>query len=133
MIRNVDYGQIEQANVSAQGRAVFQICSADGTPLTVTWSESAPQSGCWVDTSEQDLQLRSWSESQGLWVEVKPFVKCSIPGIATGLLAGDGVELSCLLLQKQRLVAQFQFLGLVLHTSHVHLCCHLCQQVCILS
>ncbi|MBO4212447.1 MAG: hypothetical protein J5878_07320 [Oscillospiraceae bacterium] len=98
MIRNVDYGQIEQANVSAQGRAVFQICSADGTPLTVTWSESAPQSGCWVDTSEQDLQLRSWSESQGLWVEVKPFVKCSIPGIATGLLAGDGVELSCLLL-----------------------------------
>ncbi|MBQ1372047.1 MAG: hypothetical protein IIY70_03865, partial [Oscillospiraceae bacterium] len=92
-----DYGQIEQSNLSASGTAVLQNCKADGSALSITWSDTAPQSGCWVDSSEPEPRLRSWSESQGLWVELNPFVKCAIPGIAAGLLAGDGVELDCLL------------------------------------
>ena len=95
MEEGVDYGSIGQSNMSDVGTACFEACGPDGTPRTVTWADAAPESGCWVDTSETEPKLRAWSESQGLWVEVSPYVKCALPGIAAGLRAGDGVELSC--------------------------------------
>ncbi len=93
MTEGEDYGAIAQQNLLERGGTIFTPCDADGTPRTVLWSDTAPESGCWVDTGELTPTLRSWSQSQELWVEVTPYVKCEIPGIAKGLRAGDSVEL----------------------------------------
>ena len=91
--QGVDWGKIEQHNVCGEGRAGFLPCAVDGTPWTVTWSDTAPASGLWVDTGEVEPVLKTWSESRGLWAEVNPYVKCSIPGIAKYVSPGDCVEL----------------------------------------
>jgi hypothetical protein len=90
----VDYGLIEQDNACDRGALRFTPCAADGTELTVTCSDTAPASGLWVDTSEPEPRLLSFSQSQNAWVETLPYVKCLIPGIAKGISAGDGVELT---------------------------------------
>lgn len=95
MEEGVDYGQIGQSNLSDNGTAVFEACGPDGTVRTVTWADTAPESGYWVDTTEAEPKVRAWSESQGLWAEVTPYLKCAMPGIAKGVCAGDGVELAC--------------------------------------
>jgi cell division protein FtsX len=82
MVEGEDWGSIAQSNTCEQGGTLFTPCDADGTPRTVLWSDTAPAQGCWVDTGEPAPTLRSWSQSQGLWVELTPYVKCQIPGIA---------------------------------------------------
>ena len=93
MIEGEDWGAIAQENILEQGGTIFTPCDAEGTPRTVLWSDTAPEQGCWVDTGEAAPTLRSWSQSQGLWVELTPYVKCQVPGIAKGLRAGDSVRL----------------------------------------
>lgn len=93
----VDWGKIEQHNVCSRGVISFTPCAVDGTPWTVTWSETAPESGLWVDTSEVEPAMKAWSESRGLWAEVSPYVKCCIPNIAKNVSPGDCVELELLL------------------------------------
>ena len=89
-----DYGSIALSNSCGQGGTVFEPCGADGTLWNVTWSDTPPASGYWVDTTEAQPTVRVWSQSQSLWLEVSPYVKCSIPGIARGLRPGDCVELT---------------------------------------
>lgn len=89
-----DYGSIALHNACSQGGTVFEPCGADGTPWDVSWSDTAPASGYWVDTTEDTPTVRVWSQSQSLWLAVSPYVKCSVPGIARGLRAGDSVTLS---------------------------------------
>ena len=89
-----DFGSIDQSNTCSEGGTVFEPCGADGTVWNVTWSDTAPASGYWVDTSEDQPTVRVWSQSQSLWQEVSPYVKCAVPGIAKGLRAGDSVTLS---------------------------------------
>jgi hypothetical protein len=93
MAEGEDWGTIAQRNCFEEGGTLFTPCDADGTPRTVVWSDTAPAQGCWVDTSEETPTLRAWSQSQGLWVDLVPYVKCEIPGIAKGLRAGDSVVL----------------------------------------
>ena len=93
MVEGEDWGSIAQSNTCDEGGTLFTPCDADGTPRTVLWSDTAPAQGCWVDTGEPAPTLRSWSQSQGLWVELTPYVKCQVPGIAKGLRAGDSVSL----------------------------------------
>ena len=88
-----DYGSIALTNTCEQGGTVFEPCGADGTLWNVTWSDTAPQSGYWVDTTEDQPTVRVWSQSQSLWLEVSPYVKCSVPGIGKGLRPGDSVTL----------------------------------------
>ena len=90
----VDYGAIDQSNYCDQGGTVFEPCGADGTPWTVTWADTAPADGYWVDTTEAAPRVRHWDQSLRLWQEVSPYVKCSVPGIALGLRAGDSVTLT---------------------------------------
>lgn len=93
MVEGEDWGTIAQQNLLEQGGTIFTPCDADGNPRSVVWSDTAPEQGCWVDSSEEVPTLRAWSQSQGLWVDLVPYVKCEIPGIAKGLRAGDSVEL----------------------------------------
>lgn len=94
MVRDVDYGSIALTNTCSEGGTVFEPCGADGTAWDVTWSDTAPASGYWVDTTEDTPTVRVWSQSQSLWLEVSPYVKCAVPGIAKGLRAGDCVTLT---------------------------------------
>ena len=96
-----DYGSIAQYNECEQGGAIFTPCDAAGQAREILWSATAPASGCWVDSSEPEPTLRIWSQSQGLWTELAPYVKCSLPNIARGLRAGDSVELFCRLESSQ--------------------------------
>ncbi len=93
MLEGEDWGEIAQSNLCEQGGTVFTPCDAEGTPREVLWSDAAPEQGCWVDIGEPELTLRTWSQSQGLWAELTPYVKCQVPGIAKGLRAGDSVTL----------------------------------------
>ena len=95
MIPEEDYGSIALTNSCSQGGTLFEPCGADGTLWNVTWSATAPAGGYWVDTTEAVPSVRVWSQSQNLWLEVSPYVKCTVPGIAKGLRAGDAVSLSC--------------------------------------
>ena len=95
MLAGEDYGDIAQENICSLGGTLFTACDAEGTALEVLWSDTAPAQGCWVDSSEPEKHLRRWSQSQGLWTELTPYVKCAIPGIAKGLRSGDSVELFC--------------------------------------
>lgn len=95
MLPNVDYGDIAQSNECQLGGTVFVPCGPNGEELDTVWSDTPPAQGYWVDTSEPEATLRIWSQSQGLWVETNPYVKCSIPGIAKGLRTGDSVDLFC--------------------------------------
>ena len=96
-----DYGDIAQHNSCDQGGTLFTPCGPDGEARSIQWSAAAPAGGCWVDSSEPEPRLRVWSQSQGLWTELAPYVKCAIPGIAKGLRAGDSVELFCRLESNQ--------------------------------
>lgn len=89
----VDYGSMGQKNVCTEGTATIQACNAEGTVCAVTWADAAPSSGYWVDTTESEPKLKAWSESQGLWLETNPYLRCAIAGAAKGLRAGDGVTL----------------------------------------
>ena len=89
----VDYGSMGQRNYCTEGAAVIQACNAEGTVCAVTWSDVAPESGYWVDTTESEPKLKAWSESQGLWLEANPYLRCAMPNAAKGLRAGDGVDL----------------------------------------
>ena len=91
----IDWGSIALENACSTGSVRLTPCGADGTEWEIVWSDSDPGTGLWVDTSEPEPVLRAWSESQGLWTEVTSYVKCRIPGIAKGVLAGDGVRLRC--------------------------------------
>lgn len=101
MTEGEDYGSIAQYNECGQGGTLFTPCDSEGSALELIWSDTAPAQGYWVDSTEPVPTLRLWSQSQGLWQEVKPFVKCQIPGIAKGLRAGDSVELFCRLESNQ--------------------------------
>lgn len=94
LIPDEDYGSIAVTNSCSRGGTVFEPCGADGTPWNVTWSDRAPAGGYWVDTTEEQPTVRVWSQSQSLWLEASPYVKCAVPGIAAGLRAGDCVSLS---------------------------------------
>ena len=94
MTEGEDYGAIAQENLCEEGGTLFTPCDEAGNPRTVIWSGEAPAQGCWVDTGEETPTLRVWSQSQSLWTELTPYVKCAIPGIAKGLRAGDCVELT---------------------------------------
>ena len=94
MLAGEDYGSIARRCRCSIGRAVFEPCGPDGTVRSVVRSATAPTGGYWIDASEPEPVLKAWSESQGLWVPAASYVKCSVPGIARGLNAGDGVELS---------------------------------------
>lgn len=96
-----DYGDIAQHNSCDLGGTLFTPCDPDGETRTVVWSDTAPAGGCWVDSSEEAPVLRVWSQSQESWAELQPFIKCSIPGIARGLNAGDSVQLFCRLMGNQ--------------------------------
>lgn len=89
-----DYGSIARTNTCEQGGTLFTPCGPDGTAWDVTWSDTAPAGGYWVDTTEAQPTVRVWSQSQSLWQEVSPYVKCAVPGIAKGLRAGDSVTLT---------------------------------------
>ena len=93
MIEGEDYGSIALENRCGTGTVRFTPCGIDGTAWNVTCSDTAPESGFWVDTSEPEPVMRCRSASQGLWTAVNPYVKCEVPGIARGLSAGDGVKL----------------------------------------
>ena len=95
MRRNVDYGEIAVVNDVSDGVLVLEPCGADGALRTVTWSDTAPAGGFWVDTSEEDPTVRCWSQSEGLWRAAQSYVRCSAPGIAAGLSAGDAVSMVC--------------------------------------
>lgn len=95
MRRGTDYGEIAAANHVSDALLVLEPCGADGTLRTVTWSDTAPAGGFWVDTSEEEPTVRCWSQSEGLWRAAQSYVRCSAPGIAAGLFAGDAVSLTC--------------------------------------
>ena len=88
-----DFGSVSLENRCGAGTVRFSPCGIDGTVWSVTESDTAPESGFWVDTSEPEPEMKCLSSSQGLWIAVNPYVKCEIPGIAKGVSAGDGVEL----------------------------------------
>ena len=90
-----DYGDIGRLCRCSIGQVRFEPCGPDGAVRSVVRAETAPESGFWIDASEPEPVLKAWSESQGLWVAAASYVKCSMPGIARGLSAGDGVELRC--------------------------------------
>lgn len=94
MTRGEDYGVIGQKNVCRSGSILLQICDERGNVLDVTDSTDAPESGYWVDGSQPDPVLRYRAEAADVWADVSPYVKCSIPGIAKDVTAGDGVELA---------------------------------------
>ena len=94
MVRGEDYGVIGQKNVCRSGAILMQTCDERGSVLTVTDSRTAPESGYWVDSSQPDPVLRYRAAAGEDWAEVSPYVKCSIPGIAKYVSAGDGVELA---------------------------------------
>lgn len=89
-----DYGSIALTNSCSEGGTLFEPCGADGTAWDIAWSDTAPAGGYWVDSTEAQPTVRVWSQSQSLWLEVSPYVKCAVPGIARGLRAGDSVKLS---------------------------------------
>lgn len=93
MRRNVDYGEIAVKTVISGRTLVLEPCGADGTLRNVTWSDTAPAGGFWVDTSEESRTIRCWSQSEGLWRAAQSYVRCSVPGIAAGLSDGDGVKM----------------------------------------
>ena len=95
MEEGTDYGSIAQTNSCSLGGVRFEPCGPDGTPWEVSWSDTAPAGGYWVDSGEESPCLRSWSQSQNAWVETASYVRCAVPGIARHLRAGDGVELFC--------------------------------------
>ena len=95
MQADVDYGKIAVMNSISTGTLVCEPCGADGEVRTVAWSDTAPASGFWVDTSEENPTVRCWSQSEGLWREAQSYVRCSLAGLSAGLNAGDAVELSC--------------------------------------
>ena len=93
MTRGEDWGTIGQENRCVSGTIRMETCDADGNVLTVTGGAEAPESGYWVDTGGGDPVLRWRAEAGQSWAEISPYVKCSVPGIAKYVSAGDGVEL----------------------------------------
>lgn len=93
LIRGEDYGSIRADFTFRRGAAVFTPCTFDGTEIQITKGNTAPADGYWIDTSEPNWILRSYSQSQGQWLAATAYVKFAAAGIARELRAWDGVEI----------------------------------------
>ncbi len=92
---DVDYGAINVENNCAAGRLYAVPCDIDGVSRSVIWADVPPDGGLWVDTSAETPTVSAWSQSDGLWKAVQPYIRLEAPGIARGLAAGDAVDFVC--------------------------------------
>lgn len=95
-----DRGNLNSAFTTTVGNTItLQLSTPDGTQYEVDHSgdtaPEAPQDGdTWLDSSEP-LQLKRYSASSAMWVEISSvYVKIIYPGIGTNFFANDGVKLS---------------------------------------
>lgn len=94
-----DKGNIE-AEYGSEHPVSFVLCRGDGEgydgAIESATAPQNPQDGqFWVDTGSHPNALKTWSASEGMWMEVgTTYVKVSAPGIGAAFKEGDGVQIT---------------------------------------
>lgn len=99
MIAGTHYGDMGCRNQLAYHAGDLEtitltLCDRDGNALDgLTVDDEAPESGLWMDTSEETPTVKQYSESLSAWVALSAtYVRITGEGLAQDLRAGDGVN-----------------------------------------
>ena len=96
----LDFRDMEQVNSFTSGEVTISLAQADGSSWgSYTASATAPENPVngehWLDTGEDPVVMKTWSEYTNMWVdEYTTCVKVAADGIGTGLRVDDAVEVS---------------------------------------
>lgn len=94
-----DWGSMEN-EVTTQANVVFTLCKQDGTPYAPQYTganepEAPSNMDIWMDTSQNPVSLKQWSEASGMWTSItSTYIRIDSPGIGKGFGQNDGVTIT---------------------------------------